>query len=158
MAGETDVLTLAPNIIVPDSGIDKFTELALKYNPDIRILIQISWAPSDGEMDQKIFKNEYRDTITLFSLNKWRKTVSDYVEKFRSQADAINTLYNHKFVFIVPVGAAVFNLREEVLAGRVPFITKQSQLFKDDGGHGTEPLRQLITYCWFASVYHRNPV
>ena len=40
--GKVDVLTLSP-IFLPDEGIEKFTNLALEYNKDIRICVQPIW-------------------------------------------------------------------------------------------------------------------
>ena len=36
--GNVDVLTLSPNMQMPDEGIDLFVNLALKHRPDIRVL------------------------------------------------------------------------------------------------------------------------
>ncbi len=40
--GKVDVLSISP-IFLPDDGIEKFTALALKHNPDIRVLVQEFW-------------------------------------------------------------------------------------------------------------------
>ena len=40
--GKVDVLSVSP-VHLPDDGIEKFTELGLKYNPNIRILVQEFW-------------------------------------------------------------------------------------------------------------------
>ena len=45
-AGKVDVLTLSP-IHLPDEGIEKFAELALKHNPRVRITVQEFWLPYD---------------------------------------------------------------------------------------------------------------
>jgi len=61
-------------------------------------------------------------------------------------------------VRIVPVGRAVFALRERVAQGTAPGIAKQSDLFRDDLGHPQPPLAALVTYCHFAAIYGRSPV
>jgi hypothetical protein len=38
--GGVDILTLSPNMQMPDDGIDLFVDLALKHNSNIRILVQ----------------------------------------------------------------------------------------------------------------------
>lgn len=35
-----DILTLSPNMQMPDEGIDLFVDFALQHNPRIRILVQ----------------------------------------------------------------------------------------------------------------------
>ena len=40
--GKVNVLSVSP-VHLPDDGIEKFTELALKYNPDTRVLVQEFW-------------------------------------------------------------------------------------------------------------------
>ena len=44
--GKVDVLTLSP-MHQPDEGIEKFAELGLKGNPNIRVTIQEFWIPFD---------------------------------------------------------------------------------------------------------------
>jgi hypothetical protein len=45
-----------------------------------------------------------------------------------------------------------------LVAGEVPGITRQSELFTDAIGHGTAPILALVTYCNFACLYGRSPV
>jgi hypothetical protein len=45
--GGADVFTMAPNVKMPDEGIDRFAELGLKHNPKLRLLVQESWVPGD---------------------------------------------------------------------------------------------------------------
>lgn len=45
--GEVDVFTMAAHLQIPDDGITKFTELGLKHNPNLRLLVQASWYPFD---------------------------------------------------------------------------------------------------------------
>ena len=152
-AGAVDVLTLAPHVEVPDEGIDRFADLAIAHNPKVRVFLQLSWAAFDGK-DPTGFKNEDRDRVTLAELNPgFRLRREAYLKRLRGQAQAINERHGRPFVFIVPAAAAVDRLREEVIAGRAPGITKQSELFHDPNGHGNQPLKDLVTYCWFAAVY-----
>ena len=41
-----DVLTLSP-IYLPDDGIEKFVNLAVKHNPKVRVFVQENWLPCD---------------------------------------------------------------------------------------------------------------
>ena len=60
-------------------------------------------------------------------------------------------------VCIVPVGDAVMKLRELIAAGKAPGLTKQTDLFTDQIGHGKEPVLALATYCNFACIYRISP-
>ena len=46
-AKEVDVLTMAPNQLMPDPAIDKYTALLLEHNPNGRVTVQASWMPCD---------------------------------------------------------------------------------------------------------------
>jgi hypothetical protein len=61
-------------------------------------------------------------------------------------------------VFLVPVGSAVLGLREKVVKGEVPGVAKQSELFRDEIGHGTPVIAVLTAYCHYAVIYQRSPV
>lgn len=84
------------------------------------------------------------------------------MEVFRTglekQAKEINAKAGKQVVFIVPAGEAVLALRAKVIAGEVPGITKQSELFRDPIGHGLEPLTRLVSYCNYAAIYRTSPV
>jgi hypothetical protein len=152
--GEVDVFTVAPNVKMPDDGIDRYTELALKHNPKIRILIQESWVPGDF-LDKRVANNAQRDETDLVKLRsdqeKWRK-------QMEFQAKAINDKAGREVVTIIPVGDAVVKLRELVAAGKVPGIARQSELFTDVTGHGKAPILVLTAYCNFACITDRSPV
>ncbi len=156
-ARQVDVLTLAPNQLLPDPAIDKFTDLLLEYNPNGRVTVQASWVPRDGQ--RGAFTNAQRDAADLAAI---RKAQAPFTDKVRAQVEAINAQYAEKrkrpVVFMVPVGEAVVRLRERVAKGEVPGITKQSDLFRDDLGHGKAPLYTLVAYCHFAVIYGRSPV
>lgn len=158
--GEVDVLTLSPNVKVPDEGIDKFTDLLLEHNPNGRVYIQASWYPMDlPGKTAKNFTNADRDTIKVADLRDGYKPFYEAVTK---QVVGINERLEDKqkrpVVFVVPVGHAVYTLREQIALGKVPGITKQSDLFRDATGHAHPPIAALGTYCYFAAVYQRTPV
>jgi hypothetical protein len=155
--GKVDVLTLSPNILLPDEAIDKFTDLLLEHNPAGRVTVQASWVPRDG-MVLAAFVNAQRDTTDLAEL---RKLSAPFMDKVRAQVKAINERHAGKFnrpvAFVVPIGEAVVRLRERVAKGEVPGIAKQSDLFKDPLGHGKEPVYVLNAYCHYAVIYGRSP-
>lgn len=155
-AGNVDVLTLSPNWIMPDPAIDRFVDLALKKNPNTRIIVQMSWPAFDTmSLTTRITKNEERDTKTIEELAKVMDSVKPVFEK---QIDDINKRLGKQVVFVAPVGRAVLALRDKVIKGEAPGVTKQSELFSDSLGHGKEPVQRLAAYCYFATIYHKSPV
>lgn len=154
--GKVDVLTLAC-MLQPDDGIEKFTKLALQGNPNIRVVLQEFWIPSDqfawpyqGDINKVDF-----DASTILDLRKMHepyfKGMDDYVR-------TLNAKFGHQVVFAVPAGQAILNLREKIVKGQMPGIDKQSELFVDKIGHPSPPLQALVSYCNFSVIYRRNPV
>jgi hypothetical protein len=157
-AGQVDVLTLSPNALMPDPGIDHFTKLGLEKNPALRVLVQASWPTRDGTVG-KSFTNEIRNTATVASLRAQRDAHgSSWLVNLEAHVRALNTTVGRTSVFLVPVSDAVFALRERIAEGRAPGLTKQTDLFRDDLGHPHPPLAVLVTYCHFAAIYGRSPV
>ncbi len=159
-AGKVDVLTLSPYYVMPDPGIEKFTRLGLEKNPNLRVYVQASWPAFDSpEMALRQAAQANRNSITLDQLKKmreaqnsgWRKTMEEQLSK-------LNQDLGKEVVKLIPVNDAVFTLRELVVQGKVPGITQQSELFKDDIGHPTTPLAVLVTYCHFAAIHGKSPV
>lgn len=152
--GGVDVFTMAPNVKMPDDGIDRFAELGLKHNPKIRLFVQESWVPGDY-LDKRVANNAQRDDTDLARLRadqeKWRG-------QMETQAKAINDKAGRAVVFVMPVGDAVVRLRELIAAGKAPGIDKQSELFTDTIGHGKPPIIILTAYCNFACITGRSPV
>lgn len=155
-AGDVDVLTLAPHMLLPDEGIDNFTRLGLEKNPKLHVLVQSSWPARDGVMDK--FTNEQRNKETLDDLKEMRTRHHVWLENLEKQVRTLNESVGHTAVFIVPVSDAVFALREKVAEGKTPGIKEQAELFRDALGHPQPPLAELVTYCYFAAIYHRSPV
>jgi hypothetical protein len=152
--GMIDVFTMAPNIKMPDAGIDRFAELGLEHNPKLRLLVQESWVPWDF-LEKRVTNNAQRDETDLAKLREdqltWRK-------QMEAQAEAINKKAGREAVTIVPAGDAVVKLRELVAAGKAPGVVKQSELFTDPIGHGQPPILILTAYCNFACITGKSPV
>ncbi|HZZ72538.1 MAG TPA: hypothetical protein VFE24_09810 [Pirellulales bacterium] len=155
-AGRVDVLTLSP-MHQPDEGIDKFAELAIAHNPDIRITIQEFWIPWDkfewpfkGKPEAVDF-----DAATVAGLQKMHdpyfKTFDDYVV-------ALNKKLGKQVLFVVPMGQAVLKLRAKIIAGEMPGVAKQSELFTDKLGHPGPVMQALEGYCHLAVIYRRSPI
>jgi len=156
--GRVDVLTVSPHRLLPDEGIDNFTKLGLEKNPKLRVFVQASWPANDGVLDRP-FKNEERNSATLESLHQMRDGHRDrWLNNLETQVRTLNQSIGHESVYIVPVSDAVFALREHILAGTAPGLTKQTDLFHDDLGHPLAPLAELVSYCHFAAIFGRSPV
>ena len=155
--GIVDVLLLSPHMLLPDEGIDNFTRLGLEKNPELRVLVQSSWAPRDGRDGQ--FSNEMRDAATAEEIAHMREThKTGWLKNMEAQVNALNESVGKRAVFIVPVSDAVYALRERVSQGKAPGITRQSELFRDDLGHATAPIMLLSTYCHFTAIHRHSPV
>ena len=155
---KVDVLTLSPNALMPDPGIDHFTKLGLEKNPTLRVLVQASWPTREGTSGQS-FTNESRNAATIASLRAQRDAHrSAWLVNLEAQVRTLNTTVGRTAVFLVPVSDAVYALREKIAEGQAPGLTKQTDLFRDDLGHPHPPLAVLVTYCHLAAIYGRSPV
>jgi hypothetical protein len=152
-SAQADVFTMAPNVQMPDDGIERFAELGLKHNPQIRLLVQESWVPGDY-LEKRISSNAQRDETDLTRLRADQQAWRGQME---AQAKAINAKAGRQAVSIVPAGDAVVQLRELVAQGKVPGIAKQSELFNDTIGHANAPILLLTAYCNFACITGRSP-
>lgn len=155
--GRVDVLTLSPHRQLPDEGIDHFTRLGLEKNPNLRVLVQASWPGRDGNWDKR-FTNEERNAATIDSLREMRRGFREqWLTGLEAQVKALNASVGRETVRIVPVMDAVFALRERIVKGDAPGLTKQTDLFRDDLGHPQAPLAELVAYCHFSAITGRNP-
>jgi len=155
-AGKVDVLTLSPNWFVPDTAIDRFTELALKHNPKARVVVQLSWAAFDTDgFKPRITDNSQRDDKKLDDIEHLLDVFYVILE---TQVKLINAKYDRQVVALAPVGTAVVKLRAKVIAGEAPGIKKQSELFTDPIGHATLPVTALCCYVNYATIYGKSPV
>jgi hypothetical protein len=155
--GKIDVLTLSP-IYLPDPGIEKLVEYALKYNPDIRVTVQEFWLPFESQEawePTKRPKSIDRDSMTVDQL---RSAHAAYFQSMDDHVRSLNDKFGKQVVFVVPVGQAVMELRKLVIAGEAPGIKKQSELFTDVLGHVNAPIMVLATYCHYAVIYRRSPI
>lgn len=153
--GEVDVFTMAAHVLIPDDGITKFVELGLKHNPKARFLVQASWFPFDvPDPVRRIKDNAQRDQMTIEDL---KAPVMEWKDKLEKQVNDLNTQHQKQAVFIVPVGGAVLKLRELVIAGKFPGVSKQSELFTDPIGHAHAHVQAVATCCNYACIYRRSP-
>jgi hypothetical protein len=159
-AGGADVLTLSPFYIMPDPGIENYTRLGLEKNPDLRVFVQASWPAFDNtdSIPSQQAQAE-RNGATLASLRALHEAQNaGWRKQLETQVGKLNESIGHQVVHIIPVNDAVFALRERVVEGKAPGLSRQTDLFRDDIGHPTPPLALLVTYCHFAAIYGRTPV
>lgn len=153
--GKVNVLTLSP-IFLPDPGIENFTTLALEHNKDIRIVVQPIWLRWDiYEPTTKRPATVDHDAITGEEL---RKRHEPYFKEMDEHIRELNKKQGKTVLYVVPVAQAVIALREKIIAGQVPGLKKQEDLFSDTLGHGKPPLQLLVAYCNYAVIYRRSPI
>lgn len=155
ISGEVDVFTMAAHLAIPDQGITNFTELGLKHNPNLRLLVQASWYPYDVPAPKAIRDNAQREDAKIEDL---QAAVDEWRTRLEAQVDGLNKQHGKRAVFIVPVGDAVVKLRALIVDGKFPGITTQSKLFRDPIGHGNGQVMVLASYCNFAAIYRVSPV
>lgn len=171
-AGQVDLLTLASREIAPDPCIPKFAKLAYDHNKNIRVMVQETWLPVSADPGERcttpkvgpggsnpgINTCKNRDAATYQSLETTRsKWEAPFRKLLRDQLAGINKQLGKNVTSLVPVWDGVLALRQNVVQGKVPGVSKQSSLFRDGLGHATKPLQDLVTYMWFSSMYGINP-
>jgi hypothetical protein len=158
IAGNVDVLTLSC-MAQPDRGIDQFAQLGYAHNPNIRVTVQEIWLPEDSwpfDYSKHLYKSP--EDFNNADLNVVKKEYAAYSKVMDDYVTNVNTKLGKQVVFLVPDGAAEIALREKIVAGQAPGLTKQSDLFGDWWGHPKLPLQLLTTYCHYAVIYRRSPV
>lgn len=155
-SGEVDVLTMSP-IYLPDEGIEKLTAYALEKNPNIRVTLQEFWMPYD---DQALWPKGTPEPIDrdAKTIEQLRTAHAPYFKSMDEHVTALNEKFGKQVILVVPVGQAVLALREKIVAGQVPGIAKQSELFTDKLGHVGGAVMVLNAYCHYAVIYGRSPV
>lgn len=155
IGGNVDVFTMAAHLAIPDDGITNFTELGLKHNPKLRLLVQGSWYPFDVSGDKRIKNNIERNDMKIADL---QAAVDEWRTKLEKQADDLNKKHGVKAVYIVPVGDAVVKLRALVVDGKYPGVKTQAELFTDPIGHAGPHVAALAGYCNYVAIYRASPV
>jgi hypothetical protein len=167
-AGNVDVLMTTP-IYLPDPGVEKFAQLGFDHNPDFRLTMMEFWLPFDqyeprnysngpaGSPTEHLAppKRVDHDAATGEGL---RKIHERYFREMDELVGAVNQKLGKRVVFVVPVGQAVIALREKIIAGQVPGLKSQEDLFADSLGHPQAPLTIMMGYCHYAVIYRKSPV
>jgi hypothetical protein len=156
-AGGVDALTLSP-IWLPDDGMERFGDFALKYNPAIRIFVQEFWLPND--VYEPVYPLQTRKIVdhNAATVPALKEQQDLYCREMRQHLDGLNSKLGKKVFTLVPVGHAVIALREKIIAGQAPGLSVQQDLFRDNWGHPQMPVKVLSAYCFYACMYQRSPV
>src|SRR5262245_759170 len=145
--GNVDVFTMAAHLQIPDDGITNFTELGLKHNPNLRLLVQASWFPYDVPEEGKRITASTLDQRDSAKIADMQRAIDDWRKKLEAQVDDLNKKHGKTCVYIVPVGDAVVKLRSLIVDEKVPGVMKQSELFTDAIGHGKVHVQALASFC-----------
>ena len=155
-AGGVDVLTLSC-MTQPDEGIRCFAKLAAKHSPSVRVTLQELWLPEDRFPFDPA--NRTRESVEQFdgsTMDHLRSQHEAYFGVMEDYVTSVNAEIGREVVSIVPDAQATLALRESVIAGTVPGLARQSDLFTDAWGHPGPPLRLLAAYCHFSVIYRRR--
>ena len=155
--GDVDVLTLSC-MTRPNNDIRRFSELALRHNPDIRVTLQELWLPEDrfpfDPADRVRSSVDEYNGSTMADLETAHRAYFDVMEEY---VRYLNAELGRQVVFIVPDAQATLALRERIIDGTASGLDDQSDLFTDAWGHPAPPLRLLSAYCHFSVIYRRSP-
>ena len=170
ISGKTDVLILTP-VYLPDDGIKNFAQLGLQYNPDIRVTVMEFWIPFDV-YNPTIYDKNYKPIPgepplmpkpakvdhNAATADGLRKMHEYYFKTMDDEVKDVNKALGKQVVYVVPMGQAVLALREKIIAGQVPGIKTQEELFADQLGHPKAAMQALEAYCHYAVIYRKSPV
>lgn len=142
----------------PVESLDRMADLAVKHKPDCRIYLQHAWAGGGFHSGPNAPPRD-KDDLDMIDA-EWAKRRKQLEDK----TDEINTRLGKRVVFISPVADAVMRMRRMVVAGTLPGVTKQSQLFFDQevepfrrDDHGDSHIAVLAVYCAHAAIYRKSP-
>lgn len=156
-AGKVEVLTIAP-IFLPDPGIENFAKLAIENNPRIRITLQENWLPFDAYTPPALKRPAGPVDHNAITIEDLRKQQNEYLASLEAHVNELNKKFDKSAIVIAPVGQAVLALREKIVKGEAPGLTKQGDLFTDDIGHATPPLQTLVGFVHYSVTYGQSPV
>lgn len=160
--GEFDVVYLGfVQLAQPVEALDQMADVALRHKPDCRIYLQHAWASGGGNWSPgnrtRTWPREDDDLPAIQA--EWDKRR----KKLEDKVDEINKRHGKQAMFIVPLADAVMELRKLVVAGKLPGVTKQSQLFWDDDeskrldDHAGNQIVVLAMYCAHAAIHRKSP-
>ena len=162
-AHSVDLLITTP-IYLPDPGIESFARYGAEHEPAFRMAVMEFWLPFDNyELGNYLGGAKHVNPPATVDHNAatgemLQRIHARYFAEMDAQISDLNAKLGRQVILAVPVGQAVIALRERILAGKVPGLKEQAQLFTDSLGHPATPLRVLMAYCHLAVIYRRSPV
>lgn len=149
------MLTLSP-IFLPDAGIENFVTLALEHNKDVRVIVQPIWLRWD--IYEPTTKRPAKVDPIAITGEELRKRHAEHFQKMDEHIRELNKRYGRTVMYIAPAPQALIALREKIIAGEAPGLKSQEDLFTDALDHGTAPLKALVGYVDYATIYRRSPI
>jgi hypothetical protein len=153
--GKVDVLTLSP-IFLPDPGVERFAALAVEHNPKVRVVVQPIWLRWD--IYEPTMKRPAKVDHNAVTAAELRERHAPYFKSIDDHVRELNAKFGREVLTVAPAPQALIALREKILEGKAPGLKAQADLFTDELGHGTAPLKTLVGYCNYAVIYRRTPV
>jgi hypothetical protein len=138
------------------AGIENFATLALEHNKDIRVIVQPIWLRWD--IYEPTMKRPAKVDHNDITGEELRTRHTEHFRKMDEHIRELNKKYGHTVMYIAPAPQALIALREKIIAGKAPGLKTQEDLFTDALGHGTAPLKALVAYVDYATIYRRSPV
>lgn len=153
-----DVLTLQPydrHIEGNDGDVvmaKNYIDLALPKSPDLYIYVYSRWPrrEQDGSLDfDKKWLRKYTGGYDGTEETK------DYFEKLTLELRKANPKIRDR-IFMVPVGDVLYELNQQMKAGKVPGYTSITQVYAD-GIHFNDVGSYIVGCTFYATLYKDNP-
>ena len=138
----------------PWGNSEQLVTAGLEGNPDFKAYYWTAWLVGDGRLNEIKTLADY-DASNIADVREKLEKACRATEK---RADKLNDKCGKRVVFLVPVGEATLRLREAILAGTYPGLTKQSEIWRDTMPHSNPHSWTLSAYCEFAARYRMSPV
>lgn len=135
---------------------EQIVAAGLEGNPNFRGYYHAAWLVGDGRgADNPVKTVADYETSKIVDVRTALERACRNTEKI---VDRLNEKFGKRAVFLVPVGEATLRLREAILAGTYPGLTKQSEIWSDAMPHAGAHVMALSGYCHFAAIYRMSPV
>ncbi len=124
----------------------KFYSLAVNANPKVRPLFYETWHERDL----------VRKRFGLNTGGNWRSYIDDDLGKWETIVRDINAAEKGPRLHMIPGGQALATLVDEIRAGRVDGLKRETDLFSDNV-HLSPLGNYFLALVQFATIYRRNP-
>jgi len=157
--GETDALVFGMwwssvgrwyGVTGEKSSMNLIALWGVKNNPEFRLLWQTHWATLMGHIQDKKDRSFHALDVVTPHYEKARKLLE-------AEVDFVNQQHDRRVVVIIPVTAAVLDLRAMVAEGKFPGLSEQSELFIPGTWNAQRHIRMLTAYCNFAVLFGVSP-